>query len=153
MNPLLQSDYQNLSKVLSQTQQLAEVYFKNQKELAPGRFVKNIEMPDMLEKGLGTEKVLEFFKENYSHLITNSAGPRYFGFVTGGSTPAAVAGDWLVSAYDQNNCGSNDSVAPQIERQTLHFLRQIFGLDENHFGSFTTGATISNFVGLSLARS
>src|SRR5258706_558815 len=109
-------------------------------------------MPDMLEKGLGTEKVLEFFKENYSHLITNSAGPRYFGFVTGGSTPAAVAGDWLVSAYDQNNCGSNDSVAPQIERQTLHFLRQIFGLDENHFGSFTTGATISNFVGLSLAR-
>jgi len=57
-----------------------------------------------------------------------------------------------VSTYDQNNCGSNDSIAPQLERQTINFLREIFGLDENHFGSFTTGATISNFVGLSLAR-
>jgi len=152
MNSLLQSDYKNLSKVLSQTQQLAEEYFRVQAELAPGRFVKNIEMSALPEKGMGTEKTLEFFKENYAHLITNSAGPRYFGFVTGGSTPAAVAGDWLVSTYDQNNCGSNDSIAPQLEMQTINFLRQIFGLGENHFGSFTTGATISNFVGLSLAR-
>lgn len=152
MNSLLQGDYKNLTNVLSQTQQLAEEYFKNQSELAPGRFVKNIEMQAMPEKGLGVEKVLEFFRENYSHLITNSAGPRYFGFITGGSTPAAIAGDWLVSTYDQNNCGSNDSIAPQLERQTINFLRQIFGLDEDHFGSFTTGATISNFVGLSLAR-
>src|SRR6478736_10235836 len=152
MNSLLQNDYKNFSKVLSQTQQLAEEYFKTQDGLAPGRFVKNIEMPAMPEKGIGAEKTLQFFKNNYAHLVTNSAGPRYFGFITGGSTPAAVAGDWLVSTYDQNNCGSNDSIAPQLERQTLNFLRQIFGLDENYFGSFTTGATISNFVGLSLAR-
>src|SRR5258708_5238122 len=153
MNSLLQTDYKKLPQVLNQTQQLALEYFKNQAELAPGRLVKNIEHPAMPEKGLGVEKVLAFFQENYSHLITNSAGPRYFGFVTGGSTPAAVAGDWLVSTYDQNNCGSNHSIHPQLESLTLHFLRQIFGLDENHFGSFTTGATISNFVGLSLARS
>ncbi|HEV8513822.1 MAG TPA: pyridoxal-dependent decarboxylase [Cyclobacteriaceae bacterium] len=152
MNSLLQNDYKNLSKVLSQTQALAEEYFKIQDDFAPGRFVKNIEMPAMPEKGMGAEKTLQFFRENYAHLITNSAGPRYFGFVTGGSTPAAIAGDWLVSSYDQNNCGSNDSIAPQLERQTINFLRQIFGLDENHFGSFTTGATVSNFVGLSLAR-
>src|SRR6185369_2618932 len=95
---------------------------------------------------------LEFFKEKYSHQITNSAGPRYFGFVTGGATPAAVAGDWLVSTYDQNNCGSNDSIAPQIEKQALHFLKQLLGLTNDFTGSFVTGATISNFVGLSLAR-
>jgi glutamate/tyrosine decarboxylase-like PLP-dependent enzyme len=152
MNSLLHSDYKNLPKILSQTRQLAKEYFKNQLELAPGRFVEDIEIPMMHEKGMGVENVLKFFRENYAHLIANSAGPRYFGFVTGGSTPAAVAGDWLVSTYDQNNCGSNDSIAPQLERQTINFLRQIFGLDENHFGSFTTGATISNFVGLSLAR-
>src|SRR5882672_8188147 len=109
-------------------------------------------MPPMPEKGVGVEKVLKFFKENYAHLITNTAGPRYFGFVTGGSTPASVAGDWLVSAYDQNACGSNDSIAPQLERQTIHFFKQLFGLDEAYFGSFVTGATLSNFTSLALAR-
>lgn len=152
MNSLLQNDHNNLGEILSQTQKLAEEYFRNQSELAAGRWVNNIATPAMPEKGIGVEGVLRLFKENYAHLIANSAGPRYFGFVTGGSTPAAVAGDWLVSTYDQNNCGSNDSIAPQLEKQTINFLRQILGLDENHFGSFTTGATISNFVGLSLAR-
>ena len=85
-------------------------------------------------------------------MLANSAGPRYFGFVTGGSTPAAIAGDWLVSAYDQNACGSNDSIAPQIEKQTIHFFKQLFGLDEAFFGSFVTGATISNMVSLAIAR-
>src|SRR5690349_18529374 len=102
MNSLLQNDYKNVSNILSQTQRLTEEYFKKQDELAPGHFVKNIEMSAMPEKGIGAEKALQFFRENYSHLITNSAGPRYFGFVTGGSTPAAIAGDWLVSSYDQN---------------------------------------------------
>src|SRR6478735_8100703 len=127
MNSLLQNDYKNLSNILSQTQQLAEQYFEKQEGLAPGRFVKNIEMPEMPEKGIGTEKALQFFQANYSHLITNSAGPRYFGFVTGGSTPAAVAGDWLVSIYDQVMSGSNDSAAHFLEREALHFLKQLFG--------------------------
>src|SRR5579859_258738 len=152
MNHLLHNDLETFNGLLAKTLQVADGYFKSQNEIAPGRFVKNISLTEMPEKGIGGEAALQFFKENYSGLIANSAGPRYFGFVTGGSTPAAVAGDWLVSTYDQNNCGSNDSIAPQLERQTIHFLRQCFGLDENHFGSFTTGATMSNFTGLALAR-
>jgi glutamate/tyrosine decarboxylase-like PLP-dependent enzyme len=84
--------------------------------------------------------------------MANSAGPRYFGFVTGGSTPASVAGDWLVSVYDQVMSGSNDSAAHFIERQTLHFLKQLFALDKEYFGTFVTGATMSNFVSLATAR-
>jgi glutamate/tyrosine decarboxylase-like PLP-dependent enzyme len=57
-----------------------------------------------------------------------------------------------VSAYDQNACGSNDSIAPQLERQTIGLFRQLFGLDDDYFGSFVTGATMSNFVGLALGR-
>jgi len=107
---------------------------------------------DLPETGIGAVATLDLFEKNFADKIANSAGPRYFGFVTGGSTPASVAGDWLVSAYDQNACGSNDSIAPQIEKQTIHFLKQLFGLDESYFGSFVTGATISNFVSLAIAR-
>lgn len=152
MNQTLLSDRESIQSILSNTLTLANAYFEKQDDLPPGRFIPNIEMMDMPEKGIGANASLQFFEKHFADKITNSAGPRYFGFVTGGSTPASVAGDWLVSTYDQNACGSNDSIAPQIERQTLHFLKQLFGLDENYFGSFVTGATLSNFTSLAQAR-
>ncbi len=152
MNKTLHSDRELIKDILSNTLVLANTYFDKQDDLPPGRFIPNIELIDMPEKGVGTNASLKFFEKNFADKMTNSAGPRYFGFVTGGSTPASVAGDWLVSAFDQNACGSNDSIAPQIERQTLHFLKQLFGLDEAYFGSFVTGATISNFTSLAQAR-
>src|SRR5690348_2456206 len=152
MHPLLKKDRETLQEVLSQTQKVAAEYFRQQDTLPPGRFIADIPMEALPEKGLGAMATLDHFAKNFADKMANSAGPRYFGFVTGGSTPASVAGDWLVSAYDQNACGSNDSIAPQLERQTIHFFKQLFGLDEAYFGSFVTGATISNFVGLALGR-
>jgi glutamate/tyrosine decarboxylase-like PLP-dependent enzyme len=152
MHPLLKNDKQDLREILSNTVILAEEYLAQQESLPPGRFIKDIPLEDIPERGENALHALEYFKQHYAPYITNSAGPRYFGFVTGGSTPAAVAGDWLVSAYDQNACGSNDSIAPQVERQTIHFFKQLFGLDDIYFGSFVTGATVSNQVGLALGR-
>jgi len=152
MNSALAKDKENIQHILSRTKQLAEDYFKKQDSMAPGRFIPDIKLESLPEKGMGAQATLDFFEKNFADKIANSAGPRYFGFVTGGSTPAAVAGDWLVSTYDQNTCGSNDSIAPQLERQTIHFLKQLFGLDQDYFGSFVTGATLSNFTGLALAR-
>jgi glutamate/tyrosine decarboxylase-like PLP-dependent enzyme len=152
MHSLLQHDHQSINTLLEEVAALSKKYFAQQKELAPGRYIPSLSLQDVPEEGIGAKAALKWFEEKYAHQITNSAGPRYFGFVTGGSTPAAVAGDWLVSTYDQNNCGSNDSIAPQLEKQTLHFLKQLFGLTDDFSGSFVTGATISNFVGLALAR-
>lgn len=152
MNSRLAIDHDRIASILGKTLEVAERYFQTQHDLPPGKFIKDIPMEALPQTGLGAEATLDLFEKNFADHITNSAGPRYFGFVTGGSTPAAIAGDWLVSAYDQNACGSNDSIAPQLERQTLHFLKQLFGLDADYFGSFVTGATVSNTTSLAIAR-
>lgn len=152
MNPTLANDLNTRMNILSEARDMAALFLQKQNEMAPGRFVPSLHQSVLPEQGVGGIEALRFFQEQYAHLLSNSAGPRYFGFVTGGSTPAALAGDWLVSAYDQNACGSNDSIAPQIEHQTIGFFRQLFGLDDAYFGSFVTGATMSNFTGLALGR-
>src|SRR5688572_14094889 len=152
MNPLLKKDFTELNDILSHTALNAQNHFNRMDTLPPGRFIPDLQMTSLPERGIGAHAVLDFFEKNFSAQLANSTGPRYFGFVTGGSTPASVAGDWLVSAYDQNACGSNDSIAPQIERQAIHFLKELFGLSDEYFGTFVTGATLANFTSLALAR-
>lgn len=152
MYSTLEDDRRQLESILQQTLSMAQQYFEGQHAQPPGRHVHRLPPTTLPDTGWGAARVLEYFQREYAGLINNSAGPRYFGFVTGGSTPASVAADWLVSTYDQNACGSFDSIAPQIEHQTIDFFRQLFGLDAAYFGSFVTGATLSNFVSLTLGR-
>ncbi len=102
--------------------------------------------------GMGIEDVIALFKKRYEPWISGSAGPRFFGFIIGGVTPAALVGDWLTSVYDQNALGSDESVAAQIELDTIALLRDLFGLSSAFSGSFVSGATMSNFVVLALGR-
>lgn len=82
-----------------------------------------------------------------------SAGPRYFGFVVGGSLPAALAADWLVSAWDQN--GGIYALSPLvsvIEQVTGSWLRELAGLPSTMSFGFVTGCQMANFTGLAAAR-
>lgn len=82
-----------------------------------------------------------------------SAGPRYFGFVTGGALPAAVAVSWLATAWDQNGFSADSSpVAASVEMVALDWLKQIFGFPSRAEGAFVTGATMANFSALAAAR-
>jgi glutamate/tyrosine decarboxylase-like PLP-dependent enzyme len=101
--------------------------------------------------GVGAAKALERFEERWAPWFSGSAGPRYFGFVTGGATPASVVGDWLTSAYDQNVV-ARDTAAVDLERETVGWLAELFGLGSELHGAFVTGATMSNLVGLAVAR-
>lgn len=152
MHQQLLEDRDNYRRILSEASAVALNYLENMAEVAPGKFVPDIAPMTLPESGLGASGAIEYFSKHFAKDIAATSGPRYFGFVTGGSTPAAVAADWLVSAYDQNACGSNDSIAPQIERIALHFLRELLGLSPDYFGTFVTGATMSNFSSLAQAR-
>ncbi|HEV2375214.1 MAG TPA: pyridoxal-dependent decarboxylase [Streptosporangiaceae bacterium] len=80
-------------------------------------------------------------------------GPRYFGFVNGGALPAALAADWLVSAFDQNAAMSVMSpAAAAAEQVTAGWLLDLLGLPADAAVGFVTGAQMANFSCLAAAR-
>lgn len=82
-----------------------------------------------------------------------SAGPRYFGFVIGGSLPSALAADWLTSAWDQNAglyaIGPSASVAEEV---AAGWLLDLFRLPAGSSVGFSTGATMASFTALAAGR-
>ncbi len=153
MQKFLLEDLNQIEKILNSVVVEANHFLSELDTMPAGAALPaNINSVDIPDEGLGAIKTMEHFKEHYASLISGSAGSRYYGFVTGGVTPAALAGDWLVSVYDQNNMGSDESIAPQIELEAIALLRQLFKLPDEYSGSFVTGATMSNFVGLAIGR-
>jgi len=153
MNQQLKADQRNQSALLATAVQVATEFLKSLDSRKAAVFPHNqYKITDLPETGLGAEATLAQFRTRYEAGLAGSAGPRYFGFVTGGSTPASIVGDWLAAAYDQNPAADEDSNAPLVEQETLHWLRQLFGLPDSFVGTFVSGATVSNFVGLAQAR-
>lgn len=103
-------------------------------------------------EGAGTAGALAEFRRRWAPGFSGSAGPRYLGFVTGGSTPAALAGDWLTGAFDQNGSNRSGSSAAALEDETVAWLAEMFGLGTAHSGAFVSGATMSNLAGLAIGR-
>jgi glutamate/tyrosine decarboxylase-like PLP-dependent enzyme len=86
-------------------------------------------------------------------VATRSSGPRFFHFVTGGTTPAALGADWITSLLDQNSFSSVSSpYGAELESVAVRWLLELFELPEEWGGVLTTGATMANFVGLACAR-
>ncbi len=107
---------------------------------------------DLPETGSGAAAALAELLEHSAGLIASS-GPRYFHFVTGGVTPAALGADWLASLTDQNNGDWGGApLTSQLEAVSIRWLLDLFGLPPGWGGVLTTGATMANFVGLAAAR-
>lgn len=104
------------------------------------------------KEGIGAEATLDLFKKEYRDYMLANSGPRFFGFVIGGTTPAALAGDWLTSLYDQNAFGIDGNVDRQVELEAIGYLKELLGLPEDYSGVFTSGATVANFAALAVAR-
>ena len=85
--------------------------------------------------------------------LVASAGPRYFGFVTGGALPAALAADWLTSAWDQNAGLHSMSPAAAAAEQTVgRWVLELLGLPPSAGFGLVTGAQMANVSALAAAR-
>ncbi len=80
-------------------------------------------------------------------------GGRYFGFVIGGAVPAALAADWLTSAWDQNAglyvAGPSASV---VEEVAGAWVKELLRLPADASFAFVTGCQMANFTALAIAR-
>ncbi|MCK6584697.1 MAG: pyridoxal-dependent decarboxylase [Anaerolineales bacterium] len=152
MNNHLENDLNNLSILLERTKQVSDQYLNEIDQRPPATaYIKKGNLK-ISEQGLGAEKTLDLFLDRYGNHMPASNGPRFWALVTGGTTPASLLGDWLTSAYDLNLSHAGNSLAPDIEMEAISMLRELFGLPASFSGTFVTGATMSNFAGLAIAR-
>ena len=104
-------------------------------------------------KGLPASEILVRLDEIGGQGVVASAGPRYFGFVTGGALPATVAASWLAAAWDQNAFSEVSSpVGAALERVAMRWVLEALDLPADAGMAFVTGATMANFTALAAAR-
>jgi glutamate/tyrosine decarboxylase-like PLP-dependent enzyme len=105
------------------------------------------------DEGVGALAAVKELLDGGPEASVASAGPRFFHWVIGGVTPAALAADWVASALDQNAAAWDASpLGTQLEELSLAWLKDLFGLPASWGGVLTTGATMANFTGLAAAR-
>ena len=154
MNSVLLHDLNDINNILEEAKKRS-IEFLDNIENIPTSNKESIDVNKQLnELGLGSLGALEEFNQRLAPLMVASSGPRYWGFVTGGSTPASIVGDWLASVYDQNTQSTkgHGGTSALIEFETINLLFQLLELPKSFLGGFVTGATMSNFTCLGVAR-
>jgi glutamate/tyrosine decarboxylase-like PLP-dependent enzyme len=146
-------DHDSLADVLRLVEREAEGYLAN----VDDALVKPRGAPDvdghLPVEGTGTMRALEELLAAADEGATRSTGPRFFHFVMGGVTPAALAADWLTSTLNQAAYNWVSSpFASRIEQVTLGWMKELFGIPADWSAVMTTAATTANFVGLAAAR-
>ncbi|TRX02395.1 pyridoxal phosphate-dependent decarboxylase family protein [Flavobacterium gawalongense] len=154
MNPTLQQDLNDIEKILEKVKRQG-IDFLHSIDTIPTSSKNSITTDRNLnDSGLGALSTLEEFNKRLAPLMVSQAGPRYWGFVTGGATPASIVGDWLTTIYDPNAQATKaqGGVSALIEIETINLLLQLLDLPKSFLGGFVTGATMSNFTCLAVAR-
>jgi glutamate/tyrosine decarboxylase-like PLP-dependent enzyme len=149
---------ENMKELLENAAKRAAKYLEDlpSRSVAPAKdaVARLGEFDEPLPHGPSTpESVLELLDSIGSPATMAMAGPRFYGFVVGGSLPAALACNWLAGAWDQNSALHNVTPATAtLEQVALGWLLDLFGLPADCAGAFVTGATVANFCSLAAAR-
>jgi len=105
------------------------------------------------EKPTAPSEVLAQLDQFISPATMAMAGPRFFGFVIGGSLPVTVAANWLATAWDQNTgYAAPTPGASRLEEIARRWLLELLDLPRECAVGYVTGATVANFTALAAAR-
>lgn len=105
------------------------------------------------QHGMDATRVIEELAQASEGAVVASAGPRFFGFVIGGSLPSALAADWLTSAWDQNaGLYVIGPAAAVVEEVAGGWLKSLFSLPEAASFALVTGCQMSHVTCLAVAR-
>ena len=103
--------------------------------------------------GMPAAEVVDYLAAKAEPGLMAMPSGRFFGWVIGGTLPAALAADWLVSAWDQNaGLRFATPATAAIEEAAGNWLLELLGLPAESDVGFATGATMANFTGLAAAR-
>lgn len=104
-------------------------------------------------EGIPAVDVVDYLAAHAEPGLMAMPSGRFFGWVIGGTLPAALAADWMVSSWDQNTAMRHATpAAAVIEEAAGHWLLDLLGLPAESDVGFVTGATMANFTCLSAAR-
>jgi len=154
MNKYLANDLLQLDTLLELIKNQSADYLKALAERPTSTKATVKPTSKLPNEGFGAIEALRNFNENFEPIIVGASGPRYWGLVTGGTTPAAIMGDWLATVYDQNTqlIKGHGDISAVIELATIELLLDLFNLPHDYVGGFVSGATMSNFTCLAVAR-
>ena len=128
----------------------------DQRPVAPQASIEEVAQAlgeELPKHGCPPEEALDLLARACEPGLTAMPSGRFFGFVIGGTHPAALAADWLVSAWDQNSGLRTLTPAHSaVEDITSAWLLDLLGLPAESAVGFTTGATMANFTGLAAGR-
>jgi glutamate/tyrosine decarboxylase-like PLP-dependent enzyme len=147
-----------LLPVLERAAHHAEQYLNTIRERHVGALASGDELRRLLrcplsEDGEDSCQVIDELAYAGQNGTTASQGPRYFGFVNGGSLPVATAADWLVSAWDQNaQTYVMSPFASVVEDIASEWVKDLLGLPVSWSVGFVTGAHMATFASLLTAR-
>jgi glutamate/tyrosine decarboxylase-like PLP-dependent enzyme len=104
-------------------------------------------------QGIPAEDVVDFLARTADPGLMAMPSGRFFGWVIGGTLPAALASDWLVSAWDQNaGLRYATPAMAAIEEAAGTWLLELLALPAGSDVGFVTGATMANFTGIAAGR-
>lgn len=97
--------------------------------------------------------LLNEVSEKVLSTITNSAGPRYYGYITGGGNQVAVLAEMIKASLNQNNLKWHSSpVSTELERMAMRWVAEFIGYPTSSAGVLLSGGSVANFNCLAVAR-